>query len=63
MTETEKRKAYRQIRAELEPLLEAAGDPIAAMATFASVLHHHLAYTSWVGFYRVVEPELLRVGP
>ena len=33
------------------------------MASCCSVLHEALPYTSWTGFYRVVEPELLRIGP
>jgi GAF domain-containing protein len=33
------------------------------MASVCSVLHGALPYASWTGFYRVVEPELLRVGP
>src|SRR6185295_3786786 len=34
-----------------------------AMSTCAAVLHQKLAYASWTGFYRVVAPGLLRVGP
>ena len=33
------------------------------MASCCSVLHEALPYASWTGFYRVVEPELLRIGP
>ena len=33
------------------------------MASTASVLHELLPSASWTGFYRVVAPELLRVGP
>jgi GAF domain-containing protein len=33
------------------------------MSTCAAVLHHRLPYASWTGFYRVVAPRLLRVGP
>jgi L-methionine (R)-S-oxide reductase len=33
------------------------------MATCACLLHERLPYASWTGFYRVVAPELLRVGP
>lgn len=48
---------------ELESLLDGLDDPIAVMATVASVIHENLAYSSWTGFYRVVAPELLRIGP
>ena len=35
---------------------------ITGMATLASLLHHSFGYL-WTGFYRVVGPQLLRVGP
>lgn len=38
-------------------------DAVAAMATVAAVVHDALPYASWTGFYRVVAPGLLRVGP
>lgn len=36
---------------------------MAAMATAACLVHDAIPYSSWTGFYRVVEPELLRIGP
>lgn len=48
---------------DVESLLSGLDDPIAAMATVASVVHERLPYSSWTGFYRVVAPDLLRVGP
>lgn len=54
---------YRETRREIEALLEGLDDPVAAMASCASVLHERLEQASWTGFYRVVEPTLLRVGP
>lgn len=36
---------------------------MAVMATAACLVHDAIPYSSWTGFYRVVEPELLRVGP
>jgi GAF domain-containing protein len=33
------------------------------MASTACLLHEALPYASWAGFYRVVGPSLLRVGP
>ncbi len=32
------------------------------MATVSALLHHSFGHL-WTGFYRVVEPELLRIGP
>jgi GAF domain-containing protein len=49
--------------AEIDSVLDGLNDPVAAMATVASVVHGNLAYSSWTGFYRVVEPGLLRIGP
>lgn len=54
---------YRTILAEVESLLDGLDDPVAAMASAASVVHGHLPYATWTGFYRVVAPALLRVGP
>ncbi len=33
------------------------------MATVACELHHYFPHFHWTGFYRVVEPGLLKVGP
>ncbi len=59
----ERQEAYRLALQEVEALLEGLDDPVTAMATAASVVHGHLPYASWTGFYRVVGPRLLRVGP
>lgn len=59
----EKRELYREVFVELESVLEGLTDPIAAMASSACVLHEKIPYSSWTGFYRVVAPELMRVGP
>jgi len=56
-------EAYRQLEAQGRAVLEGVSDEVAAMATWASLLHQGLGFL-WTGFYRVVEPErLLRVGP
>jgi len=54
---------YQRLNQQLAALLDGLGDPIAAMASVACVVYEALPYASWAGFYRVVEPELLRVGP
>ncbi len=61
--ESEKRAIYRDALAEIDALLTDLLDPIAAMASAASALHARVSASSWTGFYRVVAPELLRVGP
>ena len=54
---------YQQAESRIAELVRDLDDPIAAMASTASVLHELLPAASWTGFYRVVAPELLRVGP
>lgn len=43
-------------------LLDGTDDPIAGMATTSALLHHAFGHL-WTGFYRVVGPTTLRVGP
>ncbi len=63
MDRHQKRELYREAFAELQAVVEGLADPIAAMASAACVIHGKLPYASWTGFYRVVAPELMRVGP
>ena len=42
---------------------EGESDHIALMATIACELHHADDRFDWTGFYRVVAPELLKIGP
>lgn len=58
-----RRETYRRLLSEVDALLDGMDDPVAAMASAASVVHSHLPYASWTGFYRVVAPDLLRIGP
>lgn len=44
-------------------LTEGETDEIALMATVVCEVHHSDARFDWTGFYRVVEPELLKIGP
>ncbi|MEM7482812.1 MAG: GAF domain-containing protein [Acidobacteriota bacterium] len=54
---------YRAAQQELAAVLRDIEDPIAVMATAACILHRHIPQASWTGFYRVVAPDLLRIGP
>ena len=54
---------YREIRAAIESLLEGEDDWVAAMATVVCELHHAFGHYDWTGFYRVVAPEELAIGP
>lgn len=56
-------ETYRRMLAEIDSLLAGMNDPVAAMATTASLVHGNLPYASWTGFYRVVAPGRLRIGP
>lgn len=58
-----KRAAYAELLQNLDAVLAGCADSVAAMASAACLIHGALPYASWTGFYRVVAPELLRVGP
>lgn len=44
-------------------LTEGETDTVALMATVVCEIHNHHPYADWTGFYRVVAPELLKIGP
>jgi GAF domain-containing protein len=58
----EKPRAYRELDGHVRAVLEGVNDPITAMATVSCLVHHAFGHL-WTGFYRVVAPKLLRVGP
>jgi GAF domain-containing protein len=58
----DKPRAYAQLDEHVRAVLQRMSDPIAAMATVSCLVHHAFGFL-WTGFYRVVEPRLLRVGP
>jgi GAF domain-containing protein len=55
--------SYRELAARIEALAEGETDEIALMATIACEVHHSDDRFDWTGFYRVVEPGLLKIGP
>lgn len=57
-----KHRAYGTLHAHVANALAGITDEIAAMATISSLVHTAFGHL-WTGFYRVVSPELLRVGP
>jgi L-methionine (R)-S-oxide reductase len=63
MQDEPKSETYRLALREIDSVLAGVEDPITAMSTCAAILHQRLPYASWTGFYRVVAPRLLRVGP
>lgn len=58
-----KQRRYREVMSRLASLLEGETDVIAAMATTVCELHQAFDYFDWTGFYRVVAPGLLKIGP
>ena len=54
---------WTDLRARIRALTEGETDEVALMATVAGELHHADDRFDWTGFYRVVEPELLKIGP
>ncbi|WP_273499892.1 GAF domain-containing protein [Paracoccus sphaerophysae] len=54
---------YADLSARIAALTHGETDEIALMATLACELHHADERFDWTGFYRVVAPELLKIGP
>jgi L-methionine (R)-S-oxide reductase len=59
MDKNKKEKRYERIFTQLEKLLEAHDNPIAAMATINAVLHNKFDYFFWTGFYLLQDGELI----
>jgi GAF domain-containing protein len=54
---------YATLSKTIAALTEGETDTVALMATLACELHHADDRFDWTGFYRVTEPELLKIGP
>jgi len=54
---------YKDVRKRLAALCEGETDDIAIMATVSQELFASFDGFDWVGFYRVVQPDLLKIGP
>ena len=54
---------YADLSARIAALTHGETDEIALMATLACELHHADDRFDWTGFYRVVAPDLLKIGP
>jgi L-methionine (R)-S-oxide reductase len=57
------RADYAELRRTVAALTAGEDDPVALMATLACEIHHADDRFDWTGFYRVVAPGLLKVGP
>lgn len=54
---------YAEATAAILALTAGETDSVALMATLACEIHHRHPLSDWTGFYRVVAPELLKIGP
>jgi L-methionine (R)-S-oxide reductase len=54
---------YAAFRDTILALTHGETDAVALMATVACELHHAHPFADWTGFYRVVAPDLLKIGP
>lgn len=54
---------YLELATTIASLTAGEDDQVALMATIACEVHHSDDRFDWTGFYRVVAPELLKIGP
>lgn len=54
---------YHDLTRRIRALTQGETDEVALMATLACEIHHADARFDWTGFYRVTEPEVLKIGP
>lgn len=54
---------YKELHARILSLCDGETDRITLMASIVCEVHHADTRFDWTGFYRVVAPELLKVGP
>jgi GAF domain-containing protein len=57
-----KDRAYAQLHAHIIAVLTGIDDDVAGMATISALLHHGFGHL-WTGFYRLVDPTRLIIGP
>ncbi len=54
---------YQALEQSIRALTHGETDTVALMATVVCEVHHAHPFADWTGFYRVVGPELLKIGP
>lgn len=54
---------YQTLAITLTSLTEGESDTVALMATVVCEVHHSDDRFDWTGFYRVTEPQMLKIGP
>jgi GAF domain-containing protein len=59
---TPREAAYAELIEQINAVLDGIDDPITAMSTISAMVHGAFGFL-WTGFYRVVSPGMMRVGP
>jgi L-methionine (R)-S-oxide reductase len=54
---------HNALSASIRALCDGETDAVALMATVVCEIHNGHPLSDWTGFYRVVAPELLKIGP
>ena len=54
---------YQDVSDAIRALTQGETDAVALMATVVCEVHHAHPFADWTGFYRVVAPDLLKIGP
>lgn len=54
---------YQAVTDSIRTLCHGETDAVALMATLSCEIHHAHPFADWTGFYRVVAPRLLKIGP
>lgn len=54
---------YDDLAKRIRALTEGETDTVALMATVVCEIHHSHPFADWTGFYRVVAPQVLKIGP
>lgn len=58
-----KQQTYDEVLQRIAAVLDGENDRISAMAQVVCELHHAFKQFHWVGFYRRVSSDLLKIGP
>ena len=58
-----KEQKYQNLLNSIESLIDGESDVISIMSTIACELYHNFDHFNWVGFYRLINNNLLKVGP
>lgn len=58
-----KPQAYQRVLGHIRALIDGERDEVAVLSTVAAELRLAFTHFHWVGFYRVISPGLLKVGP